>query len=266
MNIFLKTEDEIHYMVETCRLVSATLAYLTRHVKPGVNTKYLDRVAEEFIRDHGAMPSFKDYPNPCGQPFPACICTSVNDEVVHGIPNVHTVLKDGDIISIDCGILKNGYHGDSCYTYCVGNVRPELRLLLQATKQALNKGVEHAIAGNHLGDIGKAVATVAQAQGFRVVKRFSGHGIGRSLHEPPLVKNHGSSGRGILLKEGMCLAIEPILTSGSAKVKQLSDRWTFKTKDSLPAAHYEHTIVVRRGKAQVLSSFDEIEQLEGNIY
>ena len=266
MNIFQKTEDEIHYMVETCRLVSATLACLTRHIRPGVNTEHLNKVAEEFIRDHGATPSFKGYPNPYGSPFPAGICTSVNDEVVHGIPNVHTVLQDGDIISIDCGVLLNGFHGDSCYTFGVGNLAPETRSLLQASKQALNKGIAQAVAGNHLGDIGHAISAEAHAQGCRVIRCFSGHGIGRSLHEPPLVRNYGSSGRGILLKEGMCLAIEPILTSGNAQVVRQSDRWTYNTKDSHPAAHYEHTIVVRRGKVQVLSSFDEIEQLEGNIY
>ena len=218
MKVFLKTEDEIELMRKANQLVSQTLTELAKRIKPGVTTLYLDKVAEEFIRDHGAIPTFKNFPNPYGDPFPASICTSVNDIVVHGIPSEDTVLKDGDIISIDCGTLLDGFNGDSCYTFCVGEVSDEIKQLLSTTKEALYKGIENAVAGRHLGDIGSAVQDHCEKKGYGVVRELTGHGIGREMHEDPQVPNYGRRGNGILLKSGMCLAIEPMITMGDRKI------------------------------------------------
>lgn len=262
MKIFLKTEDEIELMYQANQLVGQTLGELAKHIKPGVSTLQLDRIAEEFIRDHGAVPTFKGFPNPFGNPFPGSICTSVNDVVVHGIPDDKTILKDGDIISIDCGTLLNGFNGDSCYTFEVGEVAPEVRRLLKTTKESLYKGIDNAVAGKHLGDIGYAVQEYCEAEGYGVVRELTGHGIGREMHEDPQVPNYGKRGNGILLKEGMCIAIEPMITMGSRKIGLMPDRWSIVTLDHKPAAHFEHTIAIRRGKAQILSSFQEVESLE----
>ena len=262
MKIFLKTEDEIELMFQANQLVGQTLGELAKHIKPGVSTLQLDRIAEEVIRDHGAVPTFKGFPNPFGNPFPGSICTSVNDVVVHGIPDEKTILKDGDIISIDCGTLLNGFNGDSCYTFCVGEVSPEVVKLLKTTKESLYKGIENAVAGKHLGDISSAVQDYCEAEGYGVVRELTGHGIGRKMHEDPQVPNYGRRGNGILLKEGMCIAIEPMITMGSRKIGLLPDRWGIVTLDHKPAAHFEHTIAIRRGKAQILSSFQEVESLE----
>ena len=196
MKIFLKTEDEIELMRRANRLVGATLAELGRAIKPGITTKELDRIADEFIRDHGAVPTFKGFPNPYGDPFPASICTSVNEIVVHGVPSEKTVLKEGDIISIDCGILLDGFNGDSCYTFCVGEVSEEVQRLLDTTKASLYKGIEQAVAGNHVGDIGNAVETCCTAEGYGVVRELTGHGIGRAMHEDPHIPNYGRRGNG----------------------------------------------------------------------
>ena len=259
MKIFLKTEDEIELMRKANRLVGATLAELAKHIKPGVTTLQLDKVAEEFIRDNGAVPTFKNFPNPFGGPFPASICTSVNDVVVHGIPDDKTVLKDGDIISIDCGTLLAGYNGDSAYTFCVGEVSQDVRDLLTVTRRSLTKGIEMAVAGNHVGDIGDAVQTFCESHGYGVVRELTGHGIGKQMHEDLPVPNYGSLGNGVMLKEGMCIAIEPMITMGDRKIWLMPDRWGICTRDGKPAAHFEHTIVVRRGKAEILSTFEEIE-------
>lgn len=259
MKIFLKTEDEIELMRKANRLVGATLAELAKHIKPGVTTLQLDKVAEEFIRDNGAVPTFKNFPNPFGGPFPASICTSVNDVVVHGIPDDKTVLKDGDIISIDCGTLLAGYNGDSAYTFCVGEVSQDVRDLLTVTCQSLTKGIEMAVAGNHVGDIGDAVQSFCESHGYGVVRELTGHGIGKQMHEDPPVPNYGSRGNGVMLKEGMCIAIEPMITMGDRKIWLMPDSWGICTRDGMPAAHFEHTIVVRRGKAEILSTFEEIE-------
>ena len=240
-------------------LVGKTLGELAKHIKPGVTTKELDRIADEFIRDNGAVPTFKGFPNPYGNPFPASICTSVNDVVVHGIPDEKTVLRDGDIISIDCGTYYKGYNGDSCYTFSVGEVSDEVKQLLDVTKQSLYRAIDVAQAGRHLGDIGHAVQTLCEGKGYGVVRVLTGHGIGKQMHEEPQVPNYGEEGSGVLLKSGMCLAIEPMVTLGTRKVMLMSDRWTIKTLDGKPAAHFEHTIAVRRGKADILSSFSEIE-------
>ena len=183
MKIFLKTEDEIELMREANQLVGKTLGELAKHIKPGVTTLQLDQIADEFIRDNGAIPTFKGFPNPYGGPFPASICTSVNEAVVHGVPYATTVLKDGDIISIDCGTLLNGFCGDSCYTFCVGEVSPEVKELLRVTKESLYKGIEQAVAGHHLGDISSAVQDHCEAHGYGVVRELTGHGIGREMHE-----------------------------------------------------------------------------------
>ena len=266
MKIYLKTEDEIELMRQANQLVGKTLGELAKHIKPGVTTLQLDKIADEFIRDHGAQPTFKGFPNPYGGPFPASICTSVNDVVVHGVPNAETVLKEGDIISVDCGTLLNGFNGDSAYTFCVGEVTDEVKKLLKTTKESLYLGIENAVAGKHLGDISSAVQEHCEAQKYGIVRELTGHGIGREMHEDPQVPNYGRRGNGVMLKAGMCIAIEPMITMGERSIWLDKDRWTIRTRDGKPAAHFEHTIVVRKGKAEILSSFEEVEQLEGNIY
>lgn len=262
MKIFLKTEDEIDLMRKANQLVGATLAELGKHIQPGVTTLQLDHIAEEFIKDHGAVPTFKNFPNPVGGPFPASICTSVNDVVVHGIPSDKTVLKEGDIISIDCGTLLDGYNGDSCYTFCVGEVSEKVKQLLKTTKQSLYLGIEQATAGKHVGDIGAAVQSHCESKGYGVVRELTGHGIGREMHEAPQIPNYGVRGNGVMLKAGMCIAIEPMITMGNRQIWLLPDKWGIITRDRLPAAHFEHTVAIRRGKAEILSSFEEIERLE----
>ena len=266
MKIFLKTEDEIELMRQANQLVGKTLGELAKHIKPGVTTLQLDKIADEFIRDHGAIPTFKNFPNPFGGPFPASICTSVNDVVVHGVPDSKTVLKDGDIISIDCGTLLDGFNGDSCYTFCVGEVSPEVRQLLKITKESLYLGIEQATAGKRVGDIGDTVQTYCESHGYGVVRELTGHGIGKDMHEDPQIPNYGRRGNGALLKSGMCIAIEPMITMGNRQIWMMPDKWTIRTRDGKPAAHFEHTIAIRRGKAEILSSFDEVEQLEGVLY
>ena len=262
MKIFLKTEDEIELMRRANQLVGKTLGELAKHIKPGVSTLQLDQIAEEFIRDHGAIPTFKNFPNDYGAPFPASICTSVNDVVVHGIPDSKTILKDGDIISIDCGTILDGFNGDSCYTFCVGEVSEDVKTLLNVTKESLYLGIENAVAGKHLGDIGNAVQTHCDQHGYGVVRELTGHGIGREMHEDPQVPNYGRRGNGVLLKAGMCLAIEPMITMGSRDIYMMPDRWPIRTRDGKMAAHFEHTVAVRKGKAEILSSFEEIEKIE----
>ena len=259
MKIFLKTEDEISLMRKANQLVGATLAELGKHIQPGVTTLQLDKIAEEFIRDHGATPTFKNFPNPFGGPFPASICTSVNDVVVHGIPSDKDVLKEGDIISIDCGTLLDGYNGDSCYTFAVGEVSPEVRQLLDVTKESLYKGIEQAVAGKHVGDIGAAVQDYCERFGYGIVRELTGHGIGKEMHEAPQIPNYGVRGNGVMLKAGMCIAIEPMITMGERNIWMLPDKWSIVTRDRKPAAHFEHTIAIRKGKAEILSTFEEIE-------
>ncbi len=266
MKIFLKTEDEIELMRQANQLVGRTLGELARHIKPGVTTLQLDRIAEEFIRDNGAIPTFKGFPNPYGGPFPASICTSVNDVVVHGVPDDKTVLKDGDIISVDCGTLLNGFNGDSCYTFCVGEVSEEVKRLLRTTKESLYRGIENAVAGNHVGDVSSAVQEHCEAQGYGIVRELTGHGIGREMHEDPQVPNYGRRGNGVMLKAGMCIAIEPMVTMGKRDIYMMPDKWSICTRDGKPAAHFEHTVAIRKGKAEILSSFEEVETLEGKLY
>lgn len=258
--IYLKTDEEVELLREANLLIGRTLAELAKIIKPGVTTKQLDKVAEEFIRDNGAEPTFKGFPNPYGGPFPASICTSVNEQVVHGIPN-DVPLHDGDIVSIDCGTRLNGFCGDSCYTFPVGEISPEVKNLLKTTKEALYKGIEQAVVGHRLGDISYAVQQHCEAQGYGVVREFVGHGVGHEMHEDPQVPNYGRRGNGILLKSGLCIAIEPMITMGTKDIYMQEDRWGIVTRDKKPAAHYEHSLCVRKGKADILSSFDEIEKV-----
>ena len=266
MKIYLKTEDEIALMRRANQLVGQTLGELAKHIKPGVTTLQLDKIAEEFIRDHGAEPTFKNFPNPFGGPFPASICTSVNNVVVHGIPSDKVVLKEGDIVSIDCGTLLDGYNGDSCYTFCVGEVSEEVKRLLKATKESLYEGIRQALPGKHVGDIGSAVQNHVEPLGYGVVRELTGHGIGREMHEAPQIPNYGQRGNGPLLKAGMCIAIEPMITMGDRKIWLLPDKWGIITRDGKPAAHFEHTIAITKEGPQILSSFEEAEQIEGDLY
>lgn len=261
--IFLKTDDEIELLRQSNLLVGRALAEVAKLIKPGVTTLELDRVAEEFIRDNGAIPTFKGFPNQYGQPFPGSICASVNDQVVHGIPN-NKPLQEGDIVSVDCGTYMNGFCGDSAYTFCVGEVAPEVRELLKVTKEALYKGIENAVHGKRLGDIGSAVQDHCEKHAYGVVREFVGHGIGKEMHEEPPVPNYGKRGSGVLLKSGMCIAIEPMITLGSPQIYMEPDRWTIRTRDGKWAAHFEHTLAVRKGKAEVLSTFDFIEEVLGD--
>jgi methionyl aminopeptidase len=257
--IFLKTEDEIELMRAANLLVGDTLAEIAKMIKPGVTTAQMNSVAEEYIRDHGAVPTFLGFPNPYGGPFPASICTSVNDVVVHGVPN-DTPLEEGDIVSVDCGTLLNGFNGDSCYTFCVGEVSDEVKALLKTTKESLYKGIEAALPGKRIGDIGASVQEHCTTAGYGVVKEFVGHGIGRDMHEDPQVPNYGRRGNGPMIKNGLCIAIEPMITLGDPSVYMMPDRWTIKTRDGKVAAHFEHTIAVHNGKFDILSSFEKIER------
>ena len=254
-----KSKAEIELMRESCLLVSKTLAMVAGIIKPGVTTAMIDKMAEQFIRDNGATPSFKGYGNPA---FPFACCISVNDAVVHGFPT-NDELKDGDIVSVDVGAFKNGFHGDSAYTFAIGAISDEVKKLLTVTKQSLYKGIEKAIHGNRTGDIGFAVQWHTEKEnGYGVVRDLVGHGVGRQLHEEPQVPNYGKRGSGVKLKEGMVIAIEPMINMGTKNIYHDKDGWTIRTEDGKPAAHYEHTICVQKNKADILSSFTEIEAAE----
>lgn len=261
--IFLKTQDEIELLRKSNILVGQTLAELAKVIKPGVTTLELDKVAEEFIRDNGAIPTFKGFPNPNGNPFPASVCTSVNEQVVHGIPG-NVVLKDGDIVSVDCGTYMNGFCGDSAYTFCVGEVAPEVRQLLKVTKEALYIGISNAVHGKRLGDIGYSIQQHCEAHGYGVVREFVGHGIGKEMHEEPMVPNYGKRGYGTLLKKGLCIAIEPMITMGTRQIAMERDGWSVITRDRKCAAHFEHTIAVGMQEADILSTFEFIEEVLGD--
>ena len=248
-----KTEEEIALMRENGILVSKTLAEVGKIVAPGVTTLELNRVAETFIRDNGAIPSFLGYDG-----FPSSLCISVNDVVVHGFPSDY-VLKEGDIVSVDCGTLYKGYNGDSAYTFPVGEVDAETRKLLDVTKESLYKGIEAAVAGNRTGDIGHAVQTYAESFGFSVVRELEGHGIGKHLHEAPGVPNYGRRGQGARLTDGMTICIEPMINAGARNVYLAKDGWAVRTSDHRKSAHFELTVVVRKGQAELLSTFDFIE-------
>ncbi|EHG21072.1 methionine aminopeptidase [Alloprevotella rava F0323] len=259
--IYLKTEDEIEMLRKANLLVAATLAEIAKIVQPGVTTRKMDTLAEHFIRDNGAVSTLKGCHNPFGPAFPASICTSVNDTIVHGIPDDQP-LQNGDIVSVDCGVLLEGFCGDSCYTFCVGEVKAEIKKLLSVTKESLYKGIEKAIVGNRLGDIGHAVQHHVQQYGYGVVRQYTGHGIGKQMHEAPMAPNYGTAGTGIAISNGLCIAIEPMITEGGPSLYLLPDRWGVKTRDGKCAAHFEHTIAVHHGKAEILSSFEDVEQIE----
>ncbi|WP_282918558.1 MULTISPECIES: type I methionyl aminopeptidase [Bacteroidales] len=257
--IYLKTDEEIELMREANQLVGKTLAEVAKHIKPGISTLELDRVAEEFIRDHGAVPAFLGYGG-----FPNSLCTSVNEHVVHGIPSAKHILKDGDIVSVDCGTKLNGFTGDSAYTFAVGEISSEVEALLRTTKESLYVGIEQAVAGHRVGDIGAAIQAYCEKRGFHVVRELVGHGIGHDMHESPEVPNYGHKGTGALLRSGMCICIEPMINLGSKNVVFEKDGWTVRTKTRKPSAHFEHCIAIREGKAEILSSFEYIKDVLGD--
>jgi len=256
--IHLKTEEEIDLLRKSSLLVGKTLAEMAKLLEPGVTTQQLDTVAEGFIRDHGAVPGFKGLYG-----CPSTLLCSVNEAVVHGLPTDRP-LENGDIVSIDCGVLWNEYYGDSAYTFKIGEVSPEVDRLLTVTQECLKLAIEQAVDGNRIGDIGYAVQKHAEDNGYGVVRELVGHGLGKKLHEDPEVPNYGRRGRGTKLKSGMTLAIEPMINLGVKEVEQLDDGWTIVTADRKPAAHFEHDVVVRKGQAEVLSTFEYIEAVLNN--
>ena len=255
--IYLKTEEEIGLMRKANRLVAKTLAEIAGNITPGITTQHLDKVADTFIRDHGAIPSFLGYKG-----FPKSICISINDQVVHGIPSQYE-LKEGDIVSVDIGATLNGFNGDSAYTFCVGEVEETTKQLLKTTKEALYKGIEAAVEGKRTGDIGATIQHYCEKRGYSVVRDLVGHGIGRQMHEEPEIPNYGKRGYGQLLRKGMCIAIEPMINAGTRNVVTEKDGWTMRTRDRKPSAHFEHTITIGGDKPEILSTFEYIEEALG---
>ena len=253
--LYLKTDEEVGLLRESNMLVSKTLAQVASLIRPGITTLYLDKIAESFIRDNGAVPAFKGYGG-----FPNTLCTSVNDEVVHGIPSDY-VLKEGDILSVDCGVILNGWYGDSAYTFAVGAIKDEIRRLLDYTRASLEEGVKAAVAGNRIGDISGAVQTMAESGGYSVVRELVGHGLGRKLHEQPEVANWGKKGTGPKMEKGLVICIEPMINAGRKETIQMRDGWTIKTADGSPSAHFEYAVAVDKGVADVLTTFDFIEEV-----
>ncbi len=255
--IHYKSNAEVELIRQSCQLANDSIAYVAAMIKPGVSTMELNDKADEFIRDHGGIPNFLNY-----HEYPYACCISVNDAVVHGFPT-NDPLKEGDIISIDCGALKKGFHGDTAYTFALGEISAEVKQLLRVTKDALYKGIEKAVVGNRVGDISFAVQDYTERRfGYGVVRELVGHGLGKDLHEDPQVPNYGKRGKGNKLKDGLVIAIEPMINLGGKEVYNDKDGWTVRTADGKPAAHYEHTVCVRKNKADVLSSFDSIEAAE----
>jgi methionyl aminopeptidase len=258
--IILKTREEIEIMRESALSVSRTLGIIAKEIKPGVTTLYLDKLAEEYIRDNGGTPLFKGMYG-----FPNTLCMSLNESVVHGIPNDRP-LEEGDIISVDCGVLKNGYCGDHAYTFGVGEIKPEVQKLLDVTLECLYIGIEQFKTGNRIGDIGFAIQQHAEKNGYGVVRELCGHGLGKKLHEDPEVPNYGKRGDGPKIKDGMVIAIEPMINMGTRNIKQLKDGWTILTADKKPSAHFEHDVALIDGKPEILSTFKFIEEaLNKNI-
>ncbi|MFQ5798986.1 MAG: type I methionyl aminopeptidase [Bacteroidota bacterium] len=248
----IKTEKEIDRIRASCLIVSEVLQLLGKYIRPGVTTKELDSIAEDFIRSTGAQPAFKGYDPRKSKAYPATICCSIDDEVVHGIPNGRKLIE-GDIVSIDVGVLKDGFYGDGARTFPVEKISEKKEFLLKVTREALDKGIEQAVASNRVRDISHAVQQRVEQAGFSVVRELAGHGIGQRLHEEPQVPNFGEPGTGIELREGMTLAIEPMVNVGTHKVRLMKDGWTVRTQDGEPSAHFEHTVVVRKGKAEILT-------------
>ncbi|MGM9804747.1 MAG: type I methionyl aminopeptidase [Muribaculaceae bacterium] len=256
--IYLKTEEEIELLREANLVVARTLGEVAKWVAPGITTLKLDSIAEEYIRSQGAVPGFLGYGG-----FPNTLCISVNENVVHGIPSGY-VLREGDIVSVDCGAVKDGFNGDSTYTFAVGEVAPEVMQLLKTTKESLYVGIEQAVPGNRIGDIGHSIQQYCEKRGYSVVRELTGHGVGKKLHEEPDVPNYGRRGVGPLIKNGMVIAIEPMINLGSKNIVIERDGWTCRTKDRKPSAHYEHTIAIHNGKPDILSSFKYVEEVLGD--
>ncbi len=256
--IYLKTDEEIGLIKVSGQVLGKAHAEVAKWIKPGVTTRQLDKVAEEYIRDNGGIPSFKGYND-----FPSSLCISVNETVVHGFPSNY-ILKEGDIISVDCGVKLNGFHSDSAYTYPVGEVAKEVMDLLITTKRSLYKGIEKAVDGGKMGDLGSAIQQYVEKYGYSVVRELVGHGVGKNLHESPEVPNYGKKGSGVKLKEGMVIAIEPMINLGKRNVVQERDGWTIRTVDRKPSAHFEHTVAIRKGQAEILTTFEYIEQVTSN--
>ena len=253
--VYYKTDEEVELIRQSCLLVCKSLAHVASLIKPGVTGLALDQEAEALIRDHGAEPAFKGY-----RGFPGSLCISINEQVVHGIPT-NVVFKEGDIVSIDCGTYINDFYGDSAYTFALGEISKEVMDLLETTNTSLYKGIGSAVHGKRVGDIGYEIQNYCEKQNnYGVVRELVGHGIGRSLHEAPEVPNYGKRGRGPLMKDGLVIAIEPMINLGTKDVKQLNDGWTVVSKDLSPSAHYEHTVCVRKGKADILSDHSLIEK------
>lgn len=253
--LYLKTDEEIGLLRESNLLVSKTLAEIASLIKPGVTTLYLDKIAETYIRDNGGIPGFKGYGG-----FPSTLCTSVNEEVVHGFPSDY-VLKEGDIISVDCGVILNGWYGDSAYTFPVGTIDESVKRLLDFTRESLEDGVKEAVVGNRVGDISWAVQNKAESGGYSVVRELVGHGLGKRLHEPPEVPNYGKRGTGPKMEKGLVICIEPMINMGMKETVQMRDGWTVKTIDGKPSAHFEYAVAVDKGRADVLTTFKFIEEV-----
>jgi len=254
--ILIKTADEIELMRKSNQLVSLTLAELAKNIQPGVSTEKLDQIADTFIRDHGAVPGFLGY-----QGYPKTLCTSVNSEVVHGIPSEKVILKEGDLVSVDCGVIMEGFYGDTAFSFEVGEVSEEVRSLLRTTRECLVRGVEQAVDGNRVGDIGHAVQKLAESNGYSVVREMVGHGLGRHMHESPEIPNYGRRGTGSKLKKGMVICIEPMINMGRRQIKQDADGWTIRAADKLPSAHFELAVAIDKQKADVLSTFSYIDEV-----
>lgn len=250
----IKTEEEIDILKQNADIVSRTLAEVGKNIKPGVSTLELDSIAEQFIRDHGAVPGFLGFNG-----YPNTLCISINSEVVHGIPSKYE-LKEGDIVSVDCGTKYKGLYGDSAYSFAVPPISDPVKKLLKVTEESLYKGIEMAIDGNRVGDISHAVQRHAESNGFSVVRELVGHGIGKEMHERPEVPNYGNKGKGPKLRSGMAICIEPMINLGTKNIYQEDDGWTIRTYDRKPSAHFELTVVVQKEKANVLSTFKYIEE------
>jgi len=253
--IHYKSNEELDIIRESGIILGKAHAEIAKIIRPGVKTNELDKIAYQFIADNGCIPSFKGYNG-----FPSTLCISVNEVVVHGFPSEYE-LKDGDIISVDCGVKYKGFHSDSAYTYPVGNVKEEVLKLLRVTKESLYKGIEQAVVGNRMGDIGFSIQTFVEKEGYSVVRELVGHGLGKNLHEKPEVPNYGNRGKGLKLEENLVIAIEPMINLGKKNVVQENDGWTIRTSDKMPSAHFEHTVAVKKGKPEILTTFEFIEKI-----
>ena len=257
--IQIKSREEIELMRESALIVSKTLGEIAKVIKPGISTLELDKIAEEFIRDHGAIPGFLGLYD-----FPNTLCMSPNEQVVHGIPNSQP-LEEGDIISVDCGALKNGFYGDHAFTFAVGEIAPETKKLLEVTKESLYVGIREFRAGQRVGDVGHAIQKFTEGHGYGVVRELVGHGLGREMHEDPEMPNYGRRGKGKKFVEGMVVAIEPMINLGTHRIKQFSDGWTIKTADEKPSAHFEHDVAIVNGKPELLSTFKYVNEALGIV-